>query len=894
MMTTVLPLLAAAVVEHRTKFDGEMLPGVRHADEAFPLSNSRQIVRTASGHWLIAFDIPAQGLFLSSGPAGRTRGAHFSTPILVVGNRTPGAIAKATDPAGASLAVDRGRVHLAWSDARGVWLFSFAAPANREGGALETMLRMATPPRLVAPAGKLGDITVDATHGLMLAWSTNDGIFVGRGAEVSGVTEKVVSAGSDPVFDWDSRGRLHLAYRYQRETPFFGKMALDPRIMYTVRDRGGWQPPTVAALGLSFLPAIGVSNGDPIIAYQHEGLKRIATGGKYLEDREGGGASIGFAAHGQTGWSTGFVSQAREILVRDGSVADGSVGRVYPMVEQKWRPRVAVDKHGVTWAFWPDTTRRHTYFARWLGSGFSDPYECRGAYYAPSEHISVEKHMPAGASEIGFAYAAAGRLFFGTVPVPDLSSSDTRHFLFLDMLEVSELDGVRQHLNQFTKHPANPVFKPSGPGGWDDYGVTFPNVRRHGDKFMMEYFGHGGGGVAGGWRNGLAESLDGIHWERPKLGLFEFKGSRENNLVPWVSNFIDAAESNPERRFKGVRIDGHWITNFKRPFVFSRDGVHWQNGEDTVNLTPLLEGNGPSFRDDLDVPERRFKAVGRTISQNHRALGMMWSSDLIRWQGDEAVLDVEDPYEKPAMQWRGRYVAGTILDPSGDTAGDQIYWGTVWIENGIYLCLYAPYRYDGGYQGALAMSRDGFNYVRVRNGEFILPRGSAGSWDSGFIAVGYGNNVPLRVGDRMRIYYGGVTSHHGTDPWRASAAVGMAELPVDGWTFVSPELSSGEGRITTVPIRVDGGRAPRLFVHAQIPGDGSFLQAEVLDATTGAPLRGFAREDCPLRTGVLGKVQIAWRSAAAIEGGTTRIKLRFYLKGANTRLYSFWFGEGEQ
>ncbi|PYV84162.1 MAG: hypothetical protein DMG05_25030, partial [Acidobacteria bacterium] len=65
------------------------------------------------------------------------------------------------------------------------------------------------------------------------------------------------------------------------------------------------------------------------------------------------------------------ISQAQEIVVRDKSVADAFQGRIYPMVEQKWHPKIALDKYGIPWVFWPDTTRRHTYFARWLGSRFS-------------------------------------------------------------------------------------------------------------------------------------------------------------------------------------------------------------------------------------------------------------------------------------------------------------------------------------------------------------------------------------------------------------------------------------------------------------------------------------------------------------------------------------------
>jgi hypothetical protein len=305
-----------------------------------------------------------------------------------------------------------------------------------------------------------------------------------------------------------------------------------------------------------------------------------------------------------------------------------------------------------------------------------------------------------------------------------------------------------------------------------------------------------------------------------------------------------------------------------------------------VNLTSLLEGGGPAFRDELDIPERRFKAVGRTMSQSHRALGMMWSADLIHWYGDEAVLDVEDPYGRPAEQWRGRYVADRILDPSGEKGGDQIYWGTIWIENGLYMCFYAPMQYDGGYQGALAVSRDGFNYMRIKNGEFNLPRGPAGAWDSGIIAVGYGINTPLRVGDSVRVYYGGATWHHGTDPWRVPPAIGMAEIRPDGWTYIQPAGDSGS--LTTIPISLAASRSRKLFVNADVSKGGE-IRVELLPAPGKPAVAGYSQSDCRPVAGSAIRSQVSWKSGDALPAIAGDVRLRFILTGAGTRLFSFWF-----
>src|SRR6266849_1154389 len=704
---------ARSEVEHKTRFDSEMVPGIRGQEVTFPLSNSRQLVRTSGGQWLLVFDAPADGLYICYGPPGRTEGSRFSPPLLMVGNGKEGVLAAGVRPAGVSLAIAGDLLFLAWSDQSGLWAARISLPRLLDLDSLARALRQARPAELVSSDGAMGDIAIDASGRPVLAWSSESGVFISIDSAGHWQAEKAAPSGNEPVVEFDKAGRLHMAYRYQREVPFFGRTAINPRIYYTVREKQGWRPSELAAQGLSFHPAMALDSDRPIVGFQHEGMKAVSRAGdRYLDEREGGGASIGYAAYTDSAWQTGFVSQAHEIITRDSTVADAYKGRIYPMVEQKWRPRMAIDKYGVPWVFWPDTTRRHTYFARWLGSAFSDEYECRGGYYAPSEYITVEKRMPASASEIGFAYAAGGRLYFGTQPVPSATIGDSRHFLFLDLLDFSEMRGVDQVLNRFTKSRQNPVFGPGDPGSWDDYGISFPNVRYDRGKFMMEYSGHGIGGTAGAWNHGYAESQDGIHWSRPKLGLTESKGSRDNNLIPWVPNFLDKKEPDPGRRYKGGLVDEHWITDFSRRIAYSADAIHWTYGQETVNLTSMLEGAGPCFRDELDIPERRFKSVGRTLSQGHRALGMMWSPDLIHWYGDEAILDVEHPYDKPALQWRGRYVAGRILDPSAEKGGDQIYWGTVWIENGIYLCLYAPFQYDGGYQGGLAMSRDGVNVIQ--------------------------------------------------------------------------------------------------------------------------------------------------------------------------------------
>ena len=46
-----------------------------------------------------------------------------------------------------------------------------------------------------------------------------------------------------------------------------------------------------------------------------------------------------------------------------------------------------------------------------------------------------------------------------------------------------------------------------------------------------------------------AESRDGFHWVKPELGLFEFEGSKKNNIVysvPRLDNFTPFKDTNPD------------------------------------------------------------------------------------------------------------------------------------------------------------------------------------------------------------------------------------------------------------------------------------------------------------------------------------------------------------
>src|SRR5207244_3394821 len=129
------------IVEHKTKFDSEMVPGLASAQAAFPLSNSRQIVRTRSGNWLLSFDVPGKGLFLCYSLPGATQGSQLSQTLLLVSHDDKGVLSTGFQPMGISLAISHKTLHLAWSDKQGVWLATTSLPSFSSPDSFETSFR---------------------------------------------------------------------------------------------------------------------------------------------------------------------------------------------------------------------------------------------------------------------------------------------------------------------------------------------------------------------------------------------------------------------------------------------------------------------------------------------------------------------------------------------------------------------------------------------------------------------------------------------------------------------------------------------------------------------------------------------------------------------------------
>ena len=159
----------------------------------------------------------------------------------------------------------------------------------------------------------------------------------------------------------------------------------------------------------------------------------------------------------------------------------------------------------------------------------------------------------------------------------------SRKQLFVDDYLIESMTNTRQVLNPAEKVENNPVLKPERPWEGNDvrprrivfddrdgvYKMWYDgrlNEARQGDGEIIVT-----GEADAAEVKCLAVSEDGVHWERPNLGLVEFAGSKNNNLLPRTHMlpygpdmttyfFKDTNEEDPSRRYKGLVRTGSTTT----------------------------------------------------------------------------------------------------------------------------------------------------------------------------------------------------------------------------------------------------------------------------------------------------------------------------------------------
>lgn len=394
-----------------------------------------------------------------------------------------------------------------------------------------------------------------------------------------------------------------------------------------------------------------------------------------------------------------------------------------------------------------------------------------------------------------------------------------------------------------------------------------------------------------------AESRDGITWTKPNLGLVEFRGSRDNNiLMPgntedrFTANFAPFRDRRPgvpaDERFKAV--GGVWP---KGVFVLaSADGIRWRKWrEQPVFTAGAFDSQNIAFWSEAEqcyvLFFRVFSGTDHTkISKwemaGYRTIAKTTSPDLVNWSAPQRMSFGDTPLEHlyenrthPYPRAPHLYISYPMrFVPGRRFLSDEKLSKLKVLPSYLNITGHTHNIPNEVSDTVFMTSRGGYRYDRTFMEAFLRPGVDEANWVSrnGIAATGTLVTGPAE----MSVYVG----QHYMQP---TAYVGRFTLRLDG--FASWHAPYAGGEVLTKPIKVSG---TTLLVNGATSAAGS-LRVEV-QTEDGEPIPGYTLAES--REMVFDSIEYPVRWAArngleALAGKTVR--LRFVMKDAD--LYALRF-----
>ena len=447
-------------------------------------------------------------------------------------------------------------------------------------------------------------------------------------------------------------------------------------------------------------------------------------------------------------------------------------------------------------------------------------------------------------------------------PPPDkavyLGPERDRADLFLhDDLLVARSEGVAVTPATIRKHPGNPVLVHDKP--WEQGMLNYTCVLHDVDEGVYKMWYQMVSSSTEGPRYSAchyAVSQDGLHWEKPAVGLVAHDGSTENNILFVESENVngtpsywvikDYADPDPARRYKMMRHS--WDFQGRAAQMgWSADGVRWTFSE-FGNLPGSIDSQNVFF---WDRQAGRYAGYFRSHVGGLRSVARATSPDLFHWS---RLTTIHSPDENDPPTWH-LYTPGIWKL----AMARQAY---VMVTTGFDEKSHAAY-------GQLGVSRDGIGWHRFR--EPFLSPGGENDWDGGAI---YTIASETTIDGRTAVFYhGSNTPAHSREGQRG---IGIAFLNPGGFVGRTAEE---EGYLITHPLQIADDRS-RFYLLADVAPEGS-IAAELL-TTDGVVLDGFSRHDSNTIEGQGDALAIRWRGEESLKQHLREgpVRLKLYLENA--------------
>lgn len=506
--------------------------------------------------------------------------------------------------------------------------------------------------------------------------------------------------------------------------------------------------------------------------------------------------------------------------------------------------------------------------------------------------------------------AIAGRALAVSAPPGAPVDIGSRRELFVDDFLIDRLGGGAE-LRLHHPEPREIVLVLDAP--WEGSGSSgYHSVFRDGDLYRMYYKG---------WQISFdpekkkiepasstmsyAESTDGIHWRKPSLGLVEYKGSKDNNIVlldgivqgrrivAGVTAILkdENPAANPDARYKAFVLTTSPLKGII-PFK-SADGLRWV----PMSEKPVLT-NGAFDNQNLafwSPAEGKYRAYWRWFAHGDnntatanpigvRAIRTAVSTDYLHWEQEADVTYVDSPEEA---------LYTTPIIPYARAPHILIGFPMRYIERDVPTSQQAlpepehrslrksinPRYGTAITEGLFMASRDGVKFKRW-NEAFLRPGiERPGTWNYGHQALSW---PPVETKSALAGAPNELSFYAPESYWTGnSSEVRRYTLRLDGFVSVQAPMKGGE--LVTKPLRFSGKRLSLNF-SSSAAGE---VRVEIQDAD-GRPLPGYSLEECPPIFGDTVARAVTWNAGSDVSSLTGKtIRLRFFLKDAD--VFSFQF-----
>jgi len=427
---------------------------------------------------------------------------------------------------------------------------------------------------------------------------------------------------------------------------------------------------------------------------------------------------------------------------------------------------------------------------------------------------------------------------------------------------------------------------------WEGNSVNYVTVFQDGEKYRMYYRGGNEVYTKDDYRSThrevycYAESSDGIRWARPNLGLFEFEGNKNNNIV-WDGvgghNFTPFKDANPaakpEARYKALAFGETKAGRGLFAFA-SGDAIHWSLLSDTPVITKgAFDSQNLAFWDAARGVYREFHRDFR----GGRDIRTSTSPDFVTWTEPE------------------------FLEYDPERGGELYTNQVIPYHRAPHILLGFPTRYiDRGWtESAKALPRPDYRKLRgakspregtaLTDGRFMTSRDGRRFriWAESFLRPGLRERDNWFYGDNYQNWglvetksaledAPGELSFYATERTMQDrpGVLRRFALRIDG--FASLSAPSAGGEMLSKPLRFGG---KQLLLNCATSAAGT-IRVELQDVA-GQPIPGFALADCSEIYGDALARAVVWKGGNVnrLAGRTVRVRMELH----DADIYSIQF-----